>query len=193
MSEELPLGDNRLDSLPNEAFAVTNEIEAGDLAFKDFNDPSTLRRYCFEILVRFMRLDYGYKVSFKTFSERLAVCSTCEHFNEEMVKCMHCECNLAEKAHECLEHCRLDLWKEDPESFEKKYYKELVQGMPIEWIMCQTPGPPVERDASDLPNKEYVSTKDGPKEVDKRTDRKLTIEEANELDGQTKADPRRNH
>ena len=125
MSEELPLGDNRLDSLPNEAFAVTNEIEAGDLAFKDFNDPSTLRRYCFEILVRFMRLDYGYKVSFKTFSERLAVCSTCEHFNEEKVKCMHCECNLAEKAHECLEHCPLDLWKEDPESFEKKYYKEL--------------------------------------------------------------------
>ena len=59
--------------------------------------------------------------------------------------------------------------------------------------MCQTPGPPVERDANDLPNKEYVSTKDGPKEVDKRTDRKLTIEEANELDGQTKADPRRHH
>ena len=83
MSEELPLGNNRLDSLPNEAFAVTNEIKADDLVFKDFNDPSTLRRYCFEILVRFMRLDYGYKVSFKTFSERLAVCSTCEHFNEE--------------------------------------------------------------------------------------------------------------
>ena len=168
---------------------VSHEIT--ELEVKDFNDPSILKRYCFEILVRFMRLDYGYKVSFKTFSERLGVCSGCEHFNEEKVKCEHCGCNLAEKAHEALEHCPLDLWKEDFDSFDKKYYKELNSGMPAEWVMYQTPtDSPFLRDKA---NKEYVSTKDGIKEVNPRTDRKLTIEEANELEKQTPSDPRRNH
>ncbi len=184
MSEEI----QKHDVNPGESHEIT------ELQVKDFNDPSILRRYCFEILVRFMRLDYGYKVSFKTFSERLGVCSGCEHFNEEKVKCEHCGCNLAEKAHEALEHCPLDLWKEDFDSFDKKYYKELNSGMPAEWVMYQSPtDSPFLRDKAEVANKEYVSTKDGIKEVNPRTDRKLTIEEANELEKQTPADPRRHH
>ena len=83
------------------------------------------------------------------------------------------------------------MWKEDFDSFDKKYYKELNSGMPAEWVMYQTPtDSPFLRDKA---NKEYVSTKDGIKEVNPRTDRKLTIEEANELEKQTPSDPRRNH
>ena len=117
----------------------TSEESKKEILKLDLNDNDDLKDWAWAFLQSFLHLDYEFRVAYSTFESRLAVCKTCEHFNELKIKCNECGCPLLEKANEMLDECPLDKWGADKECFDRKYFNEICSMMSGDYVGFERP------------------------------------------------------
>ena len=124
--------------MPNDP-KETSEESKREILKLDLNNSDDLRDWTWHFLQSFLHLDYEFRVAYSTFESRLAICKTCDHFNELKIKCNECGCPLLEKANEMLDECPLDKWGADKESFDRKYFDEICSMMSPSYVGFERP------------------------------------------------------
>ena len=69
-----------------------------------------LAKFTFEVVKQALSSNALF-VSPEVKQERLDICSTCEYYDPEQIRCTHCGCFLEQKAHFALDSCPIDKWK----------------------------------------------------------------------------------
>jgi hypothetical protein len=69
-----------------------------------------LAKFTFEVVKQALSSNALF-VSPEVKQERLNICSTCEYYDPEQIRCTHCGCFLEQKAHFALDSCPIDKWK----------------------------------------------------------------------------------
>ena len=69
-----------------------------------------LAKFTFEVVKQALSSNALF-VSPEVKQERLNICSTCEYYDPEQIRCTHCGCFLDQKASFALDSCPIDKWK----------------------------------------------------------------------------------
>ncbi len=101
----------------------------------DFNDPLALRTFALEFHKSVNRWDEELeeKSSYQVMKDRMDICYACDKFNEKIIECSECGCNLMIKAATIFEECPLDKWDWDEEGWNNQYFDPIVRNMPDEY------------------------------------------------------------
>jgi recombinational DNA repair protein RecR len=87
-----------------------------------------LAKFAFEVVKNAMQSDALF-VSDEIKQKRLAICRTCEYYDESQVRCKHCGCFLEHKTKFALDSCPVDKWKVSDTDWMNGKYDDLLQSL----------------------------------------------------------------
>ena len=87
-----------------------------------------LAKFAFDVIKNAMQTG-ALIVSEEIKEERLAICRSCEYYNEKQIRCKQCGCFLQHKASYALDSCPIGKWKESETDWMNGKYDDVLESL----------------------------------------------------------------